>query len=354
MHGEDGTNMGVFYASRETVMDALDVKASAYTSGQVDRAIDSGSRDVESLTNRIFYPLLATKSWPYPNTQGESFKLWLDGNELASVTTFTSGGVTVPATDYYLEPQAYGPPYDSIEINRGTSSALTAAFAGPQRSLNITGVFCGCALEEASAGTLSASLTSSATTFTSSQGVAVGRVLRVDSERMLVTERNFVTSSQTVQTPLTANLNNNTLAVTDGTQFSLRESLLIDAERVLVVDIAGNNLIIKRAQQGSTLAAHTGSTIYWHRQLTVTRGALGTSAASHAISATVVRHVVPPLVEQLSAAYALTRLAGEGSGYARQIGSGSSERAGTMRQDITSLEASVIRAHGRLARQRAV
>jgi hypothetical protein len=283
MHGEDGTNMGVFYASRETVMDALDVKASAYTSGQVDRAIDSGSRDVEGLTNRIFYPLLATKSWPYPNTQGESFKLWLDGNELVSVTSFTSGGVTVPSTDYYLEPQAYGPPYDSVEINRGTSSALT-----------------------------------------------------------------------TVQTPLTANLNNNTLAVTDGTQFSLRESLLIDAERVLVVDIAGNNLIIKRAQQGSTLAAHTGSTIYWHRQLTVTRGALGTSAASHAISATVVRHVVPSLVEQLTVAYALTRLLGEGSGYARQIGSGSSERAGTMRQDITSLEASVIRAHGRLARQRAV
>jgi hypothetical protein len=280
--------------------------------------------------------------------------VWLDGNELASVTTFTSGGVSVPSTDYYLEPQAYGPPYDSIEINRGTSSALTSASGGPQRSLSITGVFMGCALEETSAGTLSASLTSSATSLTASQPIGVGRVLRVDSERMLVTEKTFVTSAQTVQTPLTANLNNNTLAVTDGTQFSLRESLLIDAERVLVVDIAGNNLIIKRAQQGSTLAAHTGSTIYWHRQLTVTRGALGTTAASHALSATVVRHVVPPLVEELTVAYALARLLGESSGYSRQVGSGSAETSGTLRLDITNLEASVMRAHGRLARTRAV
>src|SRR3954470_20514583 len=107
--------MGVWYTTRETVMDALDIQASAYVSGKVDQAIESSSRNVETLTRRIFYPNLTTKSYAFPNSQDQSWTLWLDGNDLASVTTLTAGGTTIPAAGYYLEPQEYGPPYNRVE-----------------------------------------------------------------------------------------------------------------------------------------------------------------------------------------------------------------------------------------------
>lgn len=340
---------GVFYATRENVMDALDIRAAAYQSSLIDRSIDSASRDVEALTHRIFYPNLATKSWPYPNSQSQSWTLWLDGNDLASLTTLTSGGNTIPSAGYYLEPQEYGPPYNRIEINRGSSYAFAGGSSGPQRSITATGVFCGCPLDESDEGTLAAAISStSATTITASKPIGVGRILRVDTERMIVTEKNFVTSGQTVLTPITANLNDQTVVVTDGTQFAVRESLLIDAERVLVVDIAGNNLIVKRAVQGTSLAAHTGSTVYWGRALTVTRGALGTTAAAHLISAPVAGHVLPSLIEQLSVAYTLERVLQESSGYART----DKDVAGG--RGIQELEARVMAAHGRQVRRRAV
>jgi hypothetical protein len=274
---------GPFYASRENVLDALDMKAAAYTSGQVDRAIDSASRAVEGFTRRIFYPLTATKSFDWPGRQDETWTIWLDGNDLASMTTLVAGGVSIPAAGYNLEPNEYGPPYNRVEINRGSSYAFASGPLTPQRSIAMTGVWCGSPLDEASAGTLVAAITSSATTLVSTMPIGVGRILRIDTERLIVTERSFITSGQTGT--LTANLNANTLAVADGTQFQPREHLLMDAERLLVVDIAGNNLIVKRAQQGSALAAHTGAAVFYARSYTVTRGALGTTAASHLISA---------------------------------------------------------------------
>lgn len=347
--------MGVWYASREAVMNALDTKVSAYQTSQIDRAIEGASRRVESLTHRIFYPLTATKSWPYPNTQDQSWTLWLDGNDLASIATLTSGGNTIPAAGYYLEPQQYGPPYNRIEINRGSAYAFAGGSSGPQRSISVTGVWCACPLDEVSEGTLAAAIVStSATTITASEPVDVGRILRIDSERMLVTDKAFVTSTQTVQTPLTASMANQTVAVTDGTQFAAGESLLIDAERVTVLDVAGNNLTVKRAVQGTTLAAHAGSTIYWARLLTVTRGALGTTAATHSQGAAVVRHDVPSLIEQLTIAYALDRGVQESSGYARSITKDSSGDTYVASRGILALESGVIAAYGRFARTRAV
>lgn len=349
---------GVSYTSRETVMDALDVKASAYTSGEIDEAILSASENVDGLCRRSssFAPVLATKYWPYPNVaQSEAWTLWLDGSELISLTTLTSGnGTIIPASGYYLEPNQYGPPYDRIEINRGSSYAFSGGPSGPQRSIAAYGLY-GYQNDEKSEGVLAASIADTTTTsVTVARNIGVGRLLRIDSERLFVTEKDFITSGQTVQTPLTANLNNNTLVVSDGTAFSKRESLLIDAERVLIVDIAGNNLIIKRAQQGSTLAAHSGSTIYYARLLTVQRGVLGTTASSHSNGATVVRWKAPALVEQLTVAYAVMRHLGERSGYAREVGSGQGTQSSSRLYNIEQLENDCISAHGRLARQRAV
>lgn len=352
--------MGVFYASREDVMQALDTKAAAYTSSQVDRAIDSASRNVDDLCHRTFYPLTATKLFDYPNSRrAPAGQLWLDQNEIVSVSSFVSGGVVIPPANYFLMPSTYGPPYDRIDVNLGTSSALVAGPTTWQQALSITGVWMGCPADEASTGTLAVAVTTTAATSITVAGanIGVGRVIRIDTERMLVTEKSFVTSGQTGT--LTSNLNANTLAVADSTVFRLREELIIDSERVLIVDIAGNNLIIKRAYGGSTLAAHTTAAIFYARLLTVTRGALGTTAATHLISAPIVRHVIPALIEQLTVAYALVRGLNERAGYARMNGSGDSESrtsggGGKRDVDLANLEDNVRRLHARSARTRAV
>lgn len=349
--------MGVYYATRESVMDASDQKSVAYTSGQVDRTIDGASRNVERLIHKtIIAPTIATKNWAYPNTQRESRKLWLDATPLLSLTTLASGGAVIPPAGYYLEPDQYGPPYTSIEINQGSSYGFAGGASGPQRSITVTGVF-GESAEERTNGTLAAALTTaSATTLVASRAIGTGAVLRIDNERVIVTDRGFVTSGQTGT--LSSSMAAQTLAVADGTQFSLRETLLIDAERLLIVDIAGNNLIVKRAWSGTTLAAHTAAAIFWARSLTITRGALGTTATTHLISAPVARWVVPPLIEQLTVAYSLAALQNEASAYAPRTGSNSSsggaESSVTNAQLIAQLEQAVITAHGRMARFRSV
>lgn len=347
--------MGVFYTSRETVMQALDVKAAAYTWQQIDRAIDSASRNVEGLMHRIFYPLTATKYFDYPNGQmARAGRLWLEGNECVSISLFTSGGVTVPPANFFLEPNEYGPPYDRIDINTGTNSALSSNTATGQRSLALTGVWMGCALEEGNAGTLALAVaTTTATSITvANANVGVGRVLRIDTERLIVTEKTYISSTQTAT--LTANLNNTSISVSDGTVFSRREELLIDSERVLIQDIIGNTLIVKRAVAGTALAAHTSALIYFGRQLTVTRGALGTTAATHTQGTVIARHINPPGIEELTVAYALTRELNELSGYSRVIGQGDAQASATVQRTLADLEDDVRRRYGRKARMRAV
>lgn len=344
------------YATREMTMDALDTKVSAYQSFRIDRALEGASRDVESLCHRIFYPLTATKSWPWPNDQNETFTLWLDANEISSLTTLTSGGTTIPAAGYYLEPNAYGPPYDRIEINRGANYSFSAASGGPQRSITASGVFMGCALSEEQAGTAGA-VNASVTSFTLTPAayvslLGVGSILRIDSERLLITERAWTASGQTGS--LTASVADQVLTVSDSSVFMPRETLLIDGEMLSVLALASSTtLLVKRAVQGSVLAAHVTASISWSRTFIVQRGALGTTAASHSASAPVWRYQVPGLIEQLTIAYALDRGLQEVTGYARVVGSGDTQFPESGR-GIMRLEKRVRAAHGRMARFRSV
>jgi hypothetical protein len=111
---------------------------------------------------------------------------------------------------------------------------------------------------------------------------------------------------------------------------------------------------VKRAWDGSTIAAHTaGATIYAPRTLTVTRGALGTTAAAHATSSTAYRWDPPGPVRQLVIAEALTDLLQGRSGYARTAGSGENERE-TSGRGLADLRQRVYVSHGRKARMRSV
>jgi len=346
--------MGVWYATREDVKSALDFAETARNDAQVDRAIEAASRSGEALLRRRFYPQVATRYFPWPNHQyARPWRLWLDADELISVTTLTAGGTVVAASDYFLEPANSGPPYTHIEIDLDSSAAFKAGNTH-QRAIAIAGVF-GYSAEDEAAGTLAEALDTTETGIDVSDSalIGVGHIIKVDSERMLVTGKAMLTTAQTLQTPLTASQSNVTVAVTTGSSYSVGEVILLDSERMLITDISGNNLTVRRAWDGTVLAAHTGSTIYAPRTLTVTRGALGTTAAAHSTSAAITRHVVPGLVKELCVAESLNSLQQESSGYARVIGSGENEREASGR-GLRDIRADAMAAYGRRARSRAI
>lgn len=351
-----------WYATREDVMRALDSKLTARNSAQLDRALGSASRGIEDgLCHRRFYPEIATRSFNWPDSQsGTSWRLWLDANDLISVTTLTSGGTTIASTDYFLEPDRYGPPYNRIEIDLASS----ASFGGGsthQRDITVTGLW-GYRNDETTVGALTAAVstttaTTAAVSAATSALLGVGSVLRIDSERMLVTGRAMADTGQNVGgAGLTAQQNSVTLAVLDGTLFAVDEILLIESERMLIVDIAGNNLTVIRAWDGTVLAAHAaGVDIYAARTLTVTRGALGTTAATHSSGASVVRWDPPGLVRDLTIADAMNRVLQEQAGYARTSKTSSGAKSTSMETlGLDSLRTQTYNAHGRKGRMRGV
>lgn len=352
----------VVYATREDVMRALDSKETARNSRQIDRALESASRAVDSLCHLTFAPQTDTRRFDYPGSQyARPWRLWLDSNTLISVTSLVSGGVTIPAADYFLRraDQRSEPPYTYIEIDLDSSAAFSSGDTHQQATV-ISGLF-GYSNDETTVGALAEALDASETGVdvngAASALIGVGSVLRVDSERMLVTGRTQLDTGQNLGgAGLTAAQNNVTVAVTDGTAYAVDEVLLIDSERMLIVDIAGNNLTVKRAWDGSVLAAHTaGVDIYAPRTLTVTRGALGTTAATHSTSADVVRWDPPGPVRQLAIAEAINTLTLESAGYSLVLRSGEtgSERNRDQR-GLAALRDQVYTSHGRKGRVRAV
>lgn len=323
--------MGVWYCTREDIESALDVIATSRSHTRIDRIIESESRNVEGLLHRRFYPERATRYFDWPNYQRTvPWRLWLDSNELISIYAFTSGSTSfVQDTDYFLRrmDDLSEPPYEYVELNLAASTGWNVG-STHQRNMAIDALY-GHSANEDSAGTLAANVTSSSVTtidVSDSAAIGIGDLVHVDSERMIVSEKSMITTGQTLQTPVGANNSEVTIAVSSGAAFAKFETIMLDAERMLIVEITGNNLIVIRGWRGSTLAAHTGSTIYAGRRLTVRRGVLGTTAATHTLGTAIARHQVPGPVRTLTIAQVLNTLLQESAGYARTAGSGDNVR----------------------------
>ncbi|MER5559703.1 hypothetical protein ABT071_13965 [Streptomyces sp. NPDC002506] len=351
--------MGIWYATREDVKSALDFKETARTNAAVDRALDAASRSVEGLCNRRFYPEIATRLWDWPNGQtARPWRLWLDANELISITAMSAAGVVIPALDYNLEPNTSGPPYNRVELDIG-SDATFGGGATYQRNISISGLF-GYSNEETVLGATTEALDASETGVdvdaATSAAVGVGSLVRVDGERMTVVGRSMLDTGQTLAADLTSQVNAVTVPVANGAGFAVDEVVLIDGERMLIVDIAGNTLIVKRGWDGSTLAPHmTRASLYAARSLTVRRAVLGTIAASHALGATVVRWDPPGPVRTLTIAEALNRVLQEQAGWLRMAGgTGSSGGKEATLTALADLREQTFESHGRKARTRAV
>lgn len=347
------------YATREEVKSALDIQQTARNDAQVDRAIDSASRAVEGLLHRVFYPEYTTKYVDWPNFQyAWPWRMWLDAAELADVTTtvpvVTSGGNVISNANIFWGNPRYNPPFTYFELNR-SSSATFGQGSTPQRDVAITGVF-GYSIDTKDGGTLAAAVSdTTGTSITVSDGslIGIGDQLLVGTERLLVTARANTTSSQTLQTDLTADDSDVTVAVTTGSAFHVNEVLTLDSERMLVVDVTGNNLTVIRAWDGSVLAAHSGATVYVSRLLTVVRGAQGTTAATHAQGDAVSVHAVPSLVKQLTVAEAVATLTLEAAAYATSQGSGGATQR-NVGAGLPALREQAQARFGRVVRQRVI
>lgn len=353
--------MGIFYATVEDVRNALDVKEAAHNEAQVIRALGHASRSIEGRLKRKLYPITATRyfEWP-PRDYSEPHRLWLDENELISVSTLVSGGTTIASTDYFLEPVNSGPPYRWIEIDQESSASFQSGNTR-QRSIVVTGVF-GWSNEQDPAGALAEALDSSETSVdvTDASLMGIGSVLTCEAERMVVTGREMLTTGQALQSAMTAVKSDQTVDVVSGAALHKFETLLIDNERMKIVDIAGNNATVIRGYDGTTIASHSSlATIYALRTLVVERGALGTTAVAHDTATAVTAWAVPEGVRELAVAEAINVVEQEVSGYGRRVYSDEAERDSAGQENNTGMGLSDMRGqvkttYGRKFRKRAV
>jgi hypothetical protein len=358
------------YTQRERVKSALDFQETARNDLLVDDSIQAASRLIDGaglkgggLLHRVFYPTLRTCYFDWPNYQRAwPWILYLNATELAAAPTDPAavkagnGTVTIPLAACRFEPVNSGPPYTSLELDRSSTSVFGGG-STPQRDISITGLY-GYSADTAPAGTLAAAVTDTTGTSvvcSNSAVVGVGDNVLVDTERMLVTDKAWSTTGQSQQGSgcTQADVTDDLLTVTDGSKYAAGEVLQLDGERLLITGVAGNLLTVKRQWDGTVLAAHAGATVYAPRTLIVTRGALGTTAATHTNSTAILRHVVPTGVAELALAEAINIVISKTSGWARTIGSGDNVRNATG-AGLADLRKSVYATYGRQGRSRTI
>ena len=348
----------ILYATREDVRHAVDAQGATRDDVEIDRALAASTEKINGALKRDFAPWTGTKFFDWPNFDNSVFRLYLDCDaQLIRLDSLTSGGIAIDTAQVNLEPNTDGPPYNTVEVNRDTIGAWTQGQTF-QRSIGAVGLW-GFDLNEDSAGVLGSSLNSSATQITLPDAVTlgVGSLLRVDSERMIVTEKDWVTTGQICLSSLADEDDDRTMQVADGTQFRRREVIAMDAELCEVTGVFGNTLILRRAVSGSLLQTHAGSPIYSPRLATVARGQLGTSAAAHNSGATLNRHLYPALIRQYAVAEALIELSLQASSYARtRPATGSIGGRGIAVEETgpVDIRAQALSAYGRYGRARAI
>lgn len=337
----------VGYTTRERIQATLEQAESVRLNRRIDECVQAGSRDVEGLCHRYFYPTNATRQLDPRWVSG--FTLWVNDrdNEILSLTSLAAAGLPLTqGTDFYLDYATA--PYVAIRLLATSGSSW-----GVQQQDNIAvGVFGGSSAT-AAAGTLGANVTDSATSLTlgDSSLVGVGDLVTIDSERLLVTEKLLADTGVTLSVAGAASSTAATLIpVSSGAGIKVGELIMIGAERMFVEQIAGNNLVVKRAAAASTLAAHvSGDVVYAPRLASVSRGTTGTTAAAHTFGAALLRNSPPGLVQELATAYALNYLEQGSAAYARVVGSGDAARQATG-GGIANIEDNTYTAYGRKGR----
>lgn len=341
----------VAYCNRDDIKRALDFEGiTASSNDRLDRALMTVADTIDGHLHRVFYPLDTGRFFDWPNWQrADPSRLYLEQWDLIALTALESPrGTAIPLYQVFLEPVNRKPgfPFEWIELDRSTNAAWGAG-PTPQHSIYATATW-GFSADTGPAGTLASSAGASDATITVSDSSlsGVGDLLVLDpgtasapypaypgtagavgaptGERVIVTGRAAADTglAQSGGGCSTASDADNILATTGSGALHAGEVIVLDSERMLVQEIIGSNATVKRAWDGTDLAEHSSSEVYAYRTLSVLRGQLGTTAASHSNGATVARHRVPSLIRDLSIAECLNQVLQETSGYARTVGQG--------------------------------
>lgn len=339
------------YCNRTEVQRALDVQTTVADTDLVDDAMQGAARDVEEGLHRLFYPWDGTKYFPWPNYQyAYPWKLWLDRHDILCLARLVTGGQEITLDKVFLEPVNRRPgfPYRWVELDRSSNAAFGGNALTPQHSITLAGTW-GFTADADQAAALSGAVTATAPAIVVSDSSRIGAgdivilgygrgaapypddtlghagaIRPYTGERCLVQD---VAAAATGQTQTgsgcsTAASADNLLEVADGTQVHAGETLVLDGERMLALQVTGNLVTVERAFDGTVLAEHGNAPVYALRSLTVERGALGTTAQAWEAGTAVAKHRVPGPVHDLAVAVSLDTVLQRTSGYARTVGAG--------------------------------
>lgn len=371
------------YCSRDDVKSAMDLEVTAVDDARIDRALQSAAETVDGRLHRYFFPLDATCYLDWPNYQyAPPWKFYFDQpgyHDLWVMTQLQSpSGTSIPLWQVMLEPanRKQGWPFTRMDLDRSTTAQWGSA-STPQHSIWASGTWGWYNAQPA--GTLAASVDSSVTSITVSDGsqAGAGDLLILDPGTgaapfpaypgtagalgALTGERVIVTGKTAADTGLTQSgagcstesAADNALSTTGTGALNTGEVLLLGTEQMLVTDITNGVATVKRAWNGTVLATHSAATVYAYRSLSVLRGQLGTSAASHSSAAAVSKHYAPGLIRDLNIAAALDQVMQETSAYARTVGSGESAHPASG-AGLADLWARAVTTFGRKMRTRAI
>lgn len=327
--------MSAWYTTREKVKDSLEVTHTVKADRLIDPKIRAASLSVEHQLHRRFYPELRTQRFDWPNYDyAPSWRLYLGDNELITKTdmVFRSGSVTIDNNNILLR-RGDGkdePPYTFVELDLDSSAAFGQGTTW-QQDIQITGLF-GYRNDTEIGGELSAGINSSVTTMDVAPvngylNVGVGSLVLIGSERVITTNRQMIDTTQDLTGNVSDSTGVTTVPVTSGSAFAVDEVILVGAERMRIIDIASNNLIVERAYDGTVLESHlSGASVFASRRFTIQRAALGTTAAAHSSGDDLSVFLYPGLVEELATAETIVMLEGATGAYASARGSGESGR----------------------------
>lgn len=220
-----------WYCSLQDLKAELGITSTDYDT-ILSRYIERASRWIENVTGRTFIPVTATKYFDCPHP---SEPLFLEYEDLLSVTTLSDDEGTITAADYWLYPHNMNPKhsvvletsdrtwYYSVEPNRAVSVAGSWGFSDDYEATGVT-------LATASGITTSAT---TSITVTAANVLEVGWSILVDTEQMFVTDTN--STDATVQRG-----NNGTTAATHSASTTVyRYVPPVDIEQACVMLAAG-------------------------------------------------------------------------------------------------------------------
>lgn len=121
-----------------------------------------------------------------------------------------------------------------------------------------------------------------------------------------------------------------------------------------ILSITGTYVTVKRATNGSVLAAHSGgASIFVPNTYSVLRGHFGTTAAAHSSAVTVTVQRYPAQVEQLALAETVVAVAQNAGLYARVVGQGGSTRE-AVGKGLDDMRRAAYQSYGRKLRKSAI